>query len=287
MSEKPSFNSVVFAGGGCRSVWQVGFWSVTAGPLGLDQAVIGATSAGAAMACLVRSGRTEEGLLAFKSRFARNPRNMYLNRIGTGLPVFPQEALYREGIVSVLDSEALDRLLHGPDIRVLLAIPPKGLPPPLATGLGIAAYSLEKHLLRPMHPVWAQKLGFRPQVVSVKTCKNADDVANLILQSSCTPPFVAIQYRDHQPALDGGLVDNCPVLAVADVEGPMLVLLTRRYPPDRFPETRNRLYLQPSAPPPVARWDYTDASGLQATFDLGREDGERFLERWEKSPVRG
>ena len=39
--KKPAFGSVVFAGGGCRCVWQAGFWSVAAGPLGLDRVVIG------------------------------------------------------------------------------------------------------------------------------------------------------------------------------------------------------------------------------------------------------
>jgi predicted acylesterase/phospholipase RssA len=275
----PTFNSVVFAGGGCRCVWQAGFWDVAAEPLGLDRAVIGSVSAGAAMACLVRSGRIDDGLSLFKRRFAGNPRNMYLNRWGTGRPVFPQYGIYREGILSAVDDSAMGRLRHGCDIRVLITRPPAWLSPQWATVLGIGAYLMEKHLKKPMHPTWATNLGFRPLVVSVRECRSPSQLAALILQSSCTPPFVPLQYRGRQPVLDGGLIDNCPVATVADVPGPMLVLLSRRYPADRIPCGGERLYLQPSEDPLVGRWDYTNSGGLQATFDLGRWDAETFLSR--------
>lgn len=275
----PTFNSVVFAGGGCRCVWQAGFWSVAAEPLGLDRAVIGSVSAGAAMACLVRSGRIEDGLAQFKRRFARNPRNMYLTRWRTGRPVFPQFAIYREGILSVMDDGAMDRLRRSPDIRVLMARPPAGLSPQWATVLGIGTYLTEKHLKKAMHPTWATQVGFRPLVASARECRSPGELARLILQSSCTPPFVPLQHRERQPVLDGGLVDNCPVATVADVPGPGLVLLSRRYPSDRIPRGGERRYLQPSRDPLIGRWDYTNPDGLQATFDLGRRDAETFLSR--------
>ena len=273
----PTFRSVVFAGGGCRCVWQAGFWRVAATPLGLNRAVIGSVSAGAAMACLVRSGRIDEGLAVFKTRFAQNSRNMYPSRLGTGRPVFPQYAIYRDGILAAMDEGAMDRLQNAPDIRVLMAKPPAYLSPSPATVVGIFTYLLEKHLRQPMHPTWASALGFRPLVGSVHRCRNAGQLADLVLQSSCTPPFVPIQYRGRQPVLDGGLIDNCPVQTVVDVEGPMLVLLSRRYPPERFPLKNDRVYLQPSVNPPVGRWDYTNPGALQETFDLGRRDADSFL----------
>jgi len=279
MTAMPTFNSVVFAGGGCRCVWQAGFWSVAAEPLGLDRAVIGSVSAGAAMACLVRIGRIEDGLALFKRRFAGNPRNMYLTRWGTGRPVFPQYTIYREGILSAVDDNAMDHLGQGSDIRVLMTRPPAWLSPQWATVLGIGAYLMEKQLKKPMHPTWATNLGFRPLVASVRECRSPGQLADLILQSSCTPPFVPLQHRERQPVLDGGLIDNCPVATVADVPGPMLVLLSRRYPSDRIPRGGLRLYLQPSKDPLIGRWDYTNPGGLQATFDLGRRDAETFLSR--------
>lgn len=273
------FNSVVFSGGGCRCVWQAGFWQVAAAALDLEQAVIGSVSAGAAMACLARAGRIQQGLAAFKRRFCANRRNFYPAHWAGERPVFPHYGIFREGLLSVLDEEAMHRLKASPDIRVLLALPPAGLPGQLAAALGIGAYILERHLLKPMHPSWSRRLGFRPLTLSVQSCLDYRQVADLVLQSSCTPPFVPLQYRSRQPVLDGGLIDNCPIATVADVQGPSLVLLSRRYRQTRFPNVSGRLYLQPSQAPPIGRWDYTNSKGLQATFDLGCRDAETFLAR--------
>jgi predicted patatin/cPLA2 family phospholipase len=78
--------------------------------------------------------------------------------------------------------------------------------------------------------------------------------------------------------LDGGLVDNVPVHAVAGGRGKTLVLLTRHYPPGTIPRDSDRIYVQPSEPIPVSKWDYKNPEGIQATFDLGKNDGRRFLE---------
>lgn len=279
MAGNVRFDSVVFAGGGCRCVWQVGFWEVAAQPLGLDLAVIGSVSAGAAMACLVRVGRIHEGLEAFKRRFGQNRRNVYPAHWGGEQPVFPHFTIYRQGLLDVLDDDAVGRLRNSPDVRVLLTRPPDRLNPQMAAILGIGAYNLEKYLLKPMHPSWSLRLGFRPMTISARSCMDARQLVDLILQSSCFPPFIPLYHRNGQPVLDGGLIDNCPVATVADVQGTTLVLLSRRYSRSRFPKGSGRLYLQPSQVLPIGCWDYTNPKGLQAAFDLGRKDGETFLAR--------
>ena len=281
MTKKAAFTRVVFAGGGCRCVWQAGFWHVAGIPLGLDKTVIGCVSAGAAMACLVKADRIVEGMAAFRERFKNNNRNLYVNRLGTPDPVFPQHAIYRGGLLSVLDEAAMQTINQSPGIRVLIAKPPRSWSAQMATLLGIGTYTLEKHLLKPMHPAWSQKLGFSPIVVAAETIKTADQLADVILQSSCTPPFVQVLFRNGHPVLDGGLIDNVPVVAVKGVPGPMLVLLSRCYPQERIPAIKGRLYVQPSKPPFISRWDYTNPQGLQNTFDLGRKDAEVFLKKVE------
>ena len=228
MTEEAAFKRVVFAGGGCRCVWQAGFWHVAGKPLGLDKAVIGCVSAGAAMACLVKADRIVEGMATFKENFRNNKRNFYVNRLGTPDPVFPQHALYRGGLLSALDEAAMQRIHRSPGIRVLIAKPPRSWSAYMATLLGIGTYLLEKRLLKPMHPSWSRKLGFRPIVVAAEQCQTAEQLADVILQSSCTPPFVPVLFRNGHPVLDGGLIDNVPVVAVKGVQGPMLVLLSWR-----------------------------------------------------------
>jgi hypothetical protein len=68
-----------------------------------------------------------------------------------------------------------------------------------------------------------------------------------------------------------------PVDALGDEHTPALVLLTRPHAPAEIPPAPNRRYVWPSRPTPVAKWDYTSAEKVQATFDLGRRDGEAFL----------
>jgi hypothetical protein len=258
----------------------VGFWYVAGKVLGLEQAIIGGVSAGAAMACLVKSDRIMEGMSIFKENFKNNRKNAYFSRLGTPDPVFPQHGMYRGGLSATLNAAAIQKIRQSPGIRVLIAKPPKNWPPQLATLLGIGAYMLEKQLCKPMHPTWSRKLGFQPLVVSAESCRTAGQLADLILQSSCTPPFVPVLYRNGHPVLDGGLIDNVPVIAVKDVKGPMLVLLSRCYPPDRIPAIPGRLYVQPSMPPFIGRWDYTNPKGLQDTFDLGCQDAEVFLKKF-------
>ncbi len=274
-----SYSSVVFAGGGSRCLWQVGFWEVVSETLEFTPRRIAAVSAGAAMASLIFSGKAAESLKRFKDATARNRRNVYLANLFGNTPVFPHYAMYRRAILDALDPEGMDALHRGPDIRVLISRPPRFLGPRAATIIGILAYLAEKSLRGSVHPSFGRRLGFAPEVVSVRECADASALADLILASSCTPPFTPILSWNGKPVLDGGLVDNVPVCALGDVEGDALVLLTRRYGEGKIPRTERLTYVQPSAPIPVSKWDYTNPGGLQDAYDLGRSDGEAFVKK--------
>ena len=128
-----------------------------------------------------------------------------------------------------------------------------------------------------VHQEWATKAGFRGAVVSVRDCRTPEELADLLLASSCTPPVIPVMYRNNSPVLDGGLVDNAPVAALGPDPGPTLVLLTRRYPLECLPRIPGRIYVQPSESVGVYKWDYTNPGGLQKAYDLGRRDGDHFV----------
>jgi predicted patatin/cPLA2 family phospholipase len=94
----------------------------------------------------------------------------------------------------------------------------------------------------------------------------------LIIASSCLPPLTPPASRNGISLLDGGMVSNVPTRA--EDAGATLVLLTRQF--TILPSIPGRTYVQPSQPIPVLAWDYTNEAALQATYDLGRLDGERF-----------
>jgi predicted acylesterase/phospholipase RssA len=270
------FAAAAFAGGGNRCFWQAGFWSEAAPALGFGRSLrrVAATSAGAAIACVLLAGRAREGLAYFKAAVAANPRNVYPGNVLLGRPVFPHAAMYRRALLAVIDAAALARLHAGPELLVPLTRAPRWLGVRAAFAVAGLADAVE-HLARAaVHPGLARRLGFAPEYVAVRGCASPEALADLVLASSCTPPFTPALAHGGRPALDGGIADNVPAAAVDADDGPTLVLLTRRYA--RLPSHPGRVYVQPSAPVPVSAWDYTNPKGLQAAFDLGRRDGASF-----------
>ncbi|MBU0513973.1 MAG: patatin-like phospholipase family protein [Proteobacteria bacterium] len=272
-----SYQSVVFAGGGNRCWWQAGFWEEWAPAIGLSPRVVAATSAGASMACLVLADRTQSTLKYFLEATAANQGNVYLENVVSRRPVFPHLAIYRRGIRRSLDRAALERLQRGPELRVLLARPPRWSGPFLGALAGFCAYNLEKRLRSPLHPQFALRLGFRAVVARVNDCRSPGEVAELLIGTSASPPVVPPWRWQGHPVLDGGLVDNVPVGIIRPEERPTLVLLTRRYSPEKLANHSGLTYIQPSRDISIGRWDYTNPQGIREAFDLGRRDGRRFL----------
>ena len=266
-------DAVVFAGGGCRCFWQAGFWSRVAPALELRPAAIAGVSAGAAFACAAVGGVLERVVADFMRRVARNRRNVYPGNLMRRRPMFPHGDMYRAAILATMDSRAFERIREA-DIRILVAHPPPRLGVMPALVLGLAAYRLDHLTRRQVHPLWPRQLGFRPRVLSASSCRTPEELAELILHSSCTPPITPLFRRDGDVVIDGGIVDNVPVELVADARE-VMVLLTRRY--RTLPRRPGRHYIQPSRTIPIAMWDYTNPALVAETFDLGRRDGDAFV----------
>jgi predicted acylesterase/phospholipase RssA len=271
---RQTYESVVFAGGGNRCLWQAGFYRTVADALDLAPARAAASSAGAAVAAVLFAGCFDAALAHFKRATAGNPRNVHFANLFNGAPIFPHAAMYRRALLEVIDDRALATLHAGPDMRVPITRAPRWLG--VRTGFAVAglADALEHVLGPPVHPRLAPWLGFRADYATVRECRTPEALADLVLASSCTPPFTPLLRHDGKPALDGGIADNVPVAALGDAPGPTLVLLARRY--RRLPLHASRVYVQPSTAVPVSSWDYTNPAGLQAAYDLGRRDGETF-----------
>src|SRR5690606_25595568 len=113
-------------------------------------------------------------------------------------------------------------------------------------------------------------------VFDARDCETADEVADLVIASSATPPFTPVGSFRTTRALDGGLIDNAPAFVVerdARVRR-NLVLLTRAYPSSVIGERGERLYVGPSEALPVHRCDYTEEATerVDRTVALGRQD---------------
>jgi predicted acylesterase/phospholipase RssA len=276
------FDAVVFAGGGCRCFWQAGFWSIIEPALGLAPDIVVGVSAGAAFACAAVAGRIEAVVEEFARRAAANARNVYLANLLKPSPVFPHENIYRSTILACLDTAAFARLQQGPDLRILIARPPASLGAGSGFVAGALAHVLDRRESR-VHGRWGKRFGFEAEAVSVRTCPGVEALADLILHSSCAPPLVPLYRRGERIVLDGGLVDNSPA-DWAEGARRTLVLLSKRYGPAALPRVSGRLYVEPSRPIPIQKWDYTSPALIEATFDLGRRDAETLLARGALAP---
>ena len=282
------FEQVVFAGGGNRCWWQAGFWDVVAPAIALKPRIIAGVSAGAATACMLYASDSRWTMDYYREVLRHNRRNAYWGNLFRrardpahphAARVFPHAAIYRKALTDILGGEGFERLKRdAPEIRIVFSRLPRGLGPRSALMVGMLAYNLEKHWRRSLHPTFGRRIGFASEMARLQDCHDLDDLVSLITASSCTPPFTPIEHRGGRPTLDGGMVDNVPVDAV-DAGPSTLVLLTRRYP-ERTETFRHlgRLYVQPSRRVAVSAWDYTDVPALQATYDQGRRDGERFAD---------
>ena len=276
------FDAVVLGGGGCRCFWQAGFWTEAAPALGLSPRVVAGVSAGAAFACAIVAGAVERVLEDFSHRVAANDRNAYPANALKGRPVFPHERIYRGTILAALDQVALDRLQAGPDVRISIARPPVWSGRRSGYAVGLLAYLAERQVDDGVHGSWGRRLGFRNEVVSARSCRSPEELADLILQSSCVPPITPAYRRGGRPVLDGGIYDPVPIEAVNGARS-TLVLLTRRHREDALPQIPGRVYAKPSETVRLQKWDYTSPALVRRTYDLGRGDGERFARRFEKS----
>ena len=277
------FDQVVFAGGGNRCWWQAGFWDVLASEIELKPRVIAGISAGAATACMLYTRDSKWVMAYYADALKHNRKNAYWGNLLRGESVFPHYRIYRQALLDIY-GERFGALQAAPEIRVGVSHLPRGLMPHLAVAAGLAAYNVEKYLRKSLHPTLGLKLGFRPEFVRVQDCANVEELAELVLQSSSTPPFTPVLRRNGRPVLDGGMVDNVPVRALDQhASGLALVMVTRLYPREQMfvvdAGAQRRLYVQPSRRVPISSWDYTSPGQMQHAYDLGRADGERFLMR--------
>jgi predicted patatin/cPLA2 family phospholipase len=276
------FDQVVFAGGGNRCWWQAGFWDVVQPQLDLRPRVITGISAGAATACMLYTNHAQWVMDYYAHALRDNTKNVYWGNLLRGQSVFPHYRIYRQALLDIF-SDQFPTLQSAPEIRIGVSHLPRWLGARSAVAAGLIAYNIEKYVRKTLHPTLGQTLGFHPEFVTAQECATVEDLADLILQSSSTPPFTPVLRRNGRPVLDGGMVDNVPVGALDAAPGLVLVMVTRLYPrPQMFVVPhgeQRRVYVQPSRKVPISSWDYTSPSQMQHAYDLGRVDGEQFLTR--------
>jgi len=277
---------LTFAGGGNRAFYQLGLlnrWQETLLP---RTAVIASCSAGACVITTLLSGRRDEARRYWLDRARGITRNFDWSKLLRGERPAPQGEIYRDTLLVTFADGGLERIRQQPfPIHVLTAAFPWLLPRTLSAALGIVLYSAERSVRRAPHPRLPRLLGFRPVIVDARLCESAEELANLILASSATPPFTPIGTFRGRRLLDGGMIDNAPAFIADGHPGVRrsIVFLSRPYHPSVIGVQGARLYLAPTQPTPINRWDYTQPHLLDDTVAMGEREAavhQPLLERY-------
>ncbi|MCA9533678.1 MAG: patatin-like phospholipase family protein [Myxococcales bacterium] len=270
---------LTFAGGGSRAFYQVGLMEHWAELLMPRVAGIAACSAGAAMACMLVAERMDEGREAFTRERAGLKRNVQPAELLRGRRPLPHEGIYRRTLLRALEGDGLRRIQQAPfPVRILAAAPPARLGLAAGAVFGLALYQAEKRVNpKLLHPKLAPRLGFRAVVMDAREARSAEELVDFILASSAVPPVTAPVQLSGERVLDGSLIDNAPAFLLDELGAvkKQVVMLTRRYSWAVTGEQQGRFYCSPSADVPIERWDYREHAPVEATMELGRQDGAR------------
>jgi predicted acylesterase/phospholipase RssA len=274
------FRNAIFAGGGSRCVWQLGFWEgAKEAGLGLQSSVkfAGSTSAGCAMASAAILDRSHDALTIFRDLTAKNPKNIHWNNINPFKQgaLLPHGRMYRDAMSELIGSNELAALKRT-SLHFLMSDYPRWLTGALGAATALCLYGVEKTLRKdPIHPKWPARAGFKPLIGRAADCHTPKDFIDMVLAASCVPPVLPDgRFRDRK-VLDGGLIENIPVRLANDQPGETLVLLSRKYRRE-LPATKRVTWVQPSKPIKIDKFDYANPDGLQETFELGLDDGQAF-----------
>lgn len=278
---QPVFENVVFAGGGSRCFWQLGFWKgVNEAGIPLTKTVryAASTSAGCLVATASLLDRTEEALTLFKSYTASNPSNIHWDNLKPGHSgrLLPHMDMFLDAAREFLSATDLQKL-ESKRLEFLMARIPGQWPAGLAAMVAFALYGLDKRITGSLHPSWTQKLGFEARVWGNQDAHDIEDFIAMMIASSSVPPvLVSPPYRGDR-VLDGGIIDNVPAHLADGRPGKTLVLLSKRYR-HALPKGDVRTYVQPSQAITLDKFNYADPVALQAVYDLGLADGKRWAD---------
>ena len=238
-------------------------------------------SAGAAMAMLFRTGEASESVAFFEGLTGANPKNVYPLRLLRGQRPFPHEPMYRAALAHNLRGDAFRALQRGAPLRILQAYIEAGAPRYRTALRGLGAYRQQKRR-GDLHGAELPPPGIGWRVVTAQELPSPAALIDAIVASSASPPITRVFEDGARTLVDGGLVDNVPLRALSRPAraGRVLTLLTRYQDFGGAPAVHSddRLYLAPSKPTPVAKFDYTNPRALRATFELGLADGDRWRE---------
>jgi predicted acylesterase/phospholipase RssA len=276
---------IAFAGGGNRCWWQGGVCdALVAHGLTLPRHFSG-TSAGIAIAAALAGGRAHDALAPCTHLYESNPHLLDRQALRQGRWRFAHQHIFPAWLRSfVTAARWQEARARGHELHIAIGRFRGPSWPGLAGGLGLAAYLVDKFVLRQVHPMLPKHLGFAVEFLHADGNTPHTEVQRLLLGAAAATPIIQSPPIGGAKAFDGGFCDNAPVapLSVATLGAAKqtLVLLTRHNP--RLPElfaVAERIYWQPRHAVQVSTLGCTAGTNVALAYEQGQQDAQRWLAR--------
>lgn len=280
MTSEMTFDAVGLAGGGNRCYWQSGFLKAFSEHQPLNPRFYVAVSAGAYHGAMFLAGvgdRVRASAFAFAEKGERGLDWRALRRRESPLVV---GSLFRQLLASEFRENELAALKEAPPMLIQLSGLPDWLPGALGALGSIGAYQIEKLLSDGSHSKAGLRMRLRPTWISTHNCDYPGELVDALMATSSVPPFMPVGRVRGRAYLDGGLVDNPPLMKLTEVEtkGWRTLLLTTRFG-RKPPSAANRTIVGPSEDIPVSKFAVGDAAGIRHAYEVGLRDGLAFSQQ--------
>lgn len=277
MISHPAFDAVGLAGGGNRCYWQSGFLKSYSEHQPLNPRFYVAVSASAYHGAMHLAGvgdRVRDAAFAFAEQGHRGVDWRALRRRESPLVV---GRLFRQLLADAFGEQELAMLKAAPPMLIQLSGLPDWMPGALGALGSIGAYQIEKLLTDGTHSKAGLRMKLRPTWISTHNCDYPGELVDALMATSSVPPFMPVGRVRGRAYLDGGLVDNPPLMKLTEVEakGWRTLLLTTRFG-RKPPSAPNRVVVGPSEDIPVGKFSVGDAPGIRHAYEVGLRDGLAF-----------
>jgi len=277
MTASLTFNAVGLAGGGNRCYWQSGFLKAYSEHQTLNPRFYVAVSASAYHGAMHLAGvgdRVRDAAFAFAEKGHRGVDWRALRRRESPLVV---GALFRQLLADAFGEQELATLKAAPPMLIQLSGLPDWMPGALGALGSIGAYQIEKLLTDGSHSKAGLRMKLRPTWISTHNLDYPGELVDALMATSSVPPFMPVGRVRGRAYLDGGLVDNPPLMKLTEVEakGWRTLLLTTRFG-RKPPSAPHRVVAGPSEDIPVGKFSVGDAAGIRHAYEVGLRDGLAF-----------
>jgi len=249
---------------------------------GLEFDAVATYSSGSAILPFLIERRFDAAPEIFAKLLDRNTRNFYSANIFTNDDVFPHDNIYSSAVRSIVDFGKATE--YDKPLRVIVSEFSGSDTSSKAVGLLAMVAMLLNSLAKTATPsifltTFKSVFSIDGEIVDIRKCASADEIADVILGSSTIYPFIRIRRRHGRAMFDGKLCLMTPVGALDDCENVLSIHAHHSF----LPQRDNLTSIFPISKVQVGPLDYVGSAGIKSAFAQGYGEGSQHYAHLENS----